>query len=360
MKEWIALITDQHFGARNNSQLFFDHFMKFYNNVFFPTLKEYGVYDVIDLGDTFDKRKSIDFNMLSQVKKNYYDVLDDNSITTHCIVGNHTAYFKNTNRVNTPDLLMKEYSTIQVYSEPTVVDIEGVEMLFLPWINDENKQQTFELLKQKHKYCFGHLEINGFSMYAGHVHKDGEFDVNLFSNIDHVFSGHFHHRSKKGNVQYLGNPYEITWSDFNDPRGFHLLNLKTGELKFIQNPHIIFHKLQYDESAETRKTFNKENLKKYKDCYVKVIVKEKKNVSNFEKSINNLMSNDPADVIVLENELSFDVEDHLGTMKIEEENTSDICKQSVQKYVKENQIDNGDELETKLLNLLNKAEMETT
>ena len=69
----IAIITDQHFGARKNSKLFHDYFLKFYNNIFFPTLEKEGITTVIDMGDTFDIRKSIDFSALTWAKDNYFD-----------------------------------------------------------------------------------------------------------------------------------------------------------------------------------------------------------------------------------------------------------------------------------------------
>ena len=64
----VAIITDQHFGARKNSKLFHDYFLKFYNEVFFPRLEEEGVTTVVDMGDTFDSRKGIDFSALSWAK----------------------------------------------------------------------------------------------------------------------------------------------------------------------------------------------------------------------------------------------------------------------------------------------------
>ena len=51
----IALLTDTHFGARNDSLLFLDFFRKFYENIFFPTLKERDITDVIHLGDVVDR-----------------------------------------------------------------------------------------------------------------------------------------------------------------------------------------------------------------------------------------------------------------------------------------------------------------
>ena len=103
----IAIITDQHFGARKNSKLFHDYFLKFYNNIFFPTLEKEGITTVIDMGDTFDIRKSIDFGALTWAKDNYFDRLESMGITLHSIVGNHTAYYKNTNDVNAVDLVVE-------------------------------------------------------------------------------------------------------------------------------------------------------------------------------------------------------------------------------------------------------------
>ena len=101
----IAIITDQHFGARKNSKLFHDYFLKFYNDTFFPTLQEEGITTIVDMGDTFDSRKGIDFSALSWAKDNYYDRLKEMGIRVHTIVGNHTAYYKNTNDVNAVCLL---------------------------------------------------------------------------------------------------------------------------------------------------------------------------------------------------------------------------------------------------------------
>ena len=65
----IALITDQHLDARKGSLAFWDYFQKFYDDVFFPTLEKEGVKVVFDLGDTFDNRKTIDFNNFNRIIK---------------------------------------------------------------------------------------------------------------------------------------------------------------------------------------------------------------------------------------------------------------------------------------------------
>ena len=43
----IALLNDTHFGARNDSLIFDDYFFKFYEDIFFPYLKEHNIKTLI-------------------------------------------------------------------------------------------------------------------------------------------------------------------------------------------------------------------------------------------------------------------------------------------------------------------------
>ena len=144
----IAIITDQHFGARKNSKLFHDYFLKFYENIFFPTIEKEGITTIVDMGDTFDSRKGIDFAALSWAKKNYFDRLKEMGITVHTIVGNHTAYYKNTNDINAIDLLLKEYDNIKIYSETKPITLGDLSVLLVPWINQENKDRTLAMINK--------------------------------------------------------------------------------------------------------------------------------------------------------------------------------------------------------------------
>ena len=170
----IAIITDQHFGARKNSKLFHDYFLKFYENVFFPTLEKEGVTTIIDMGDTFDSRKGIDFAALQWSKENYFDRLRDMGVTVHTIVGNHTAYYKNTNDINAIDLLLREYNNVKVYAETTSIIIDDCNILLVPWINKENEEKSVALIKKSQaSVCMGHLELNGFRATPGHMMEHG-------------------------------------------------------------------------------------------------------------------------------------------------------------------------------------------
>jgi len=108
----VALITDQHLDGRKGSIAFWEYFNKFYDEVFFPTLKERGITTVIDLGDTFDNRKNIDYNVWARIRRNYFDRLADNNISVHMILGNHCVYYKNTNEINAPDVALDQCSKL--------------------------------------------------------------------------------------------------------------------------------------------------------------------------------------------------------------------------------------------------------
>jgi len=281
----IGLITDQHLDARKGSQIFWDFFMRFYNDVFFPTLQKNKIKTIIDLGDTFDNRKGIDFSALNRIKRDYYDTLEAMGITVHMIVGNHTSYYKNTNKVNTPDLLLDNYDNILTYSEIEDIIVEGTKVTLIPWINSENYDQVIKHISDTDsKIAFGHLELNGFVAHQNHVFEGG-MSPDIFSKFDSVFSGHFHHRSKKGNITYLGNPYQIYWNDYNEQRGFNLFDTKTSKIKFFENPHHIFKKIFYNDSDTN---YLELDLEQYKDTYIKIVVEQKNDYYNFDKFIESL------------------------------------------------------------------------
>ena len=292
----IAIITDQHFGARKNSKLFHDYFLKFYNDIFFPYLEKEGITTIVDMGDTFDSRKGIDFSALSWAKNNYYDRLKDMGVTVHTIVGNHTAYYKNTNEVNAVDLLLREYDNVIVYSEPTEVKLGKLNTLFIPWINEENRNDTVSNIKKTVcDVAMGHLELQGFRVNRSLIMEHG-YESELYSKFSRVFSGHYNTRLDDGRVFYLGNPYEMFWSDVNDKRGFTCFDTETLEHYPINNPYRLFYNIYYEDT--NYQTFD---IREYENKLVKVIVRKNTNNKKFEKFIDKLHSSGIADLKVVEN-----------------------------------------------------------
>ena len=292
----VAIITDQHFGARKNSKLFHDYFLKFYDDVFFPTLEKEKITTVIDMGDTFDSRKGIDFSALTWAKDHYFDRLRDMGIEVHTIVGNHTAYYKNTNDINAIDLLLREYDNVKVYSETTSIEVGGLNILLVPWINQENKDMTLKMInKSTAPMCMGHLELQGFKV-NDYVVMDHGMDMDPFKKFEKVFSGHFHTRSTQDNISYLGNPYEIYWNDCEDTRGFHLFDTKTLETIPVNNTHRLFYKIYYTDNDY--QLFDASELE---DKIVKLVVRKKTDTKKFEKFIDKLYASNVAELKIVEN-----------------------------------------------------------
>ena len=322
----VAIITDQHFGARKNSKLFHEYFLKFYNEVFFPTLEQEGITTVIDMGDTFDSRKGIDFSALSWAKNNYYDRLQKMGVQVHTIVGNHTAYYKNTNEVNAVDLLLREYSNVTVYPEPTEVKFDKLKVLFIPWINQENLELTKQLIqKTSCKIAMGHLELNGFRAHRGHVMEDG-MDTKLFNKFERVYSGHYHTRSDDGKIYYLGNPYEMFWNDLNDTRGFHIFDTETCVHTPINNPYRMFYNIYYEDTSH--QTFD---TRDYENKIVKVVVRKKNDSKQFEKFIDKLYSSGVNELKVIEN---FQIQESEDFEAFESEDTLSILN----RYIEESEV----------------------
>jgi DNA repair exonuclease SbcCD nuclease subunit len=298
----ICLITDQHFGARGDALVYLNFFDKFYTDIFFPTLKERNIKTVIDLGDTFDRRKYINFLTLCMAKKMYFDRLVDLDIKLHVIVGNHTTFYKNTNEINTIDTLFSEYPNIEIYSHPQVKRIENLDILFLPWICAENYSDSMKLINEvPASVALGHLEVSGFAMHVGQTSEEG-LNPNIFDQYKLVCSGHYHHRSTKGNITYLGNPYEFTWNDYADQRGFHILDTETLELEFIPNPYTIFDKIYYDDEKNNYKDFS---FKHYTNKNIKLVVVNKKDFYTYDKFIDGLYAAQPLDLKIVEDFSEF-------------------------------------------------------
>ena len=321
----IAIITDQHFGARKNSKLFHDYFLKFYNDVFFPYLEENGITTIVDMGDTFDSRKGIDFSALAWAKDNYYDRLKDMGIHVHTIVGNHTAYYKNTNEVNAVDLLLREYDNVTVYSESTEVKLDKLNVLFIPWINKENEETTFKLIQSSTcKIAMGHLELNGFRAHRGCIMDHGH-PGELYSEFTKVFSGHYHTRSDDGRIYYLGNPYEMFWNDVGDRRGFTIFDTETLEHFHVDNPYRLFYNIYYEDTPH--QLFD---ASEYEGKIVKVIVRKKTDTKNFEKFIDKV-TDVAADIKIVEN---FDIQEPEEFEIFESEDTISILN----RYIEEAEI----------------------
>jgi DNA repair exonuclease SbcCD nuclease subunit len=309
----IALITDTHAGIRNDNPIFHDYSKKFYDDVFFPHLDSNEIRSVIHLGDIVDRRKYINFNTLNRLKEDFLDPLLGRKMDVHILAGNHDVFYKNTNEINAlRELIYGSKYNFNIYDQyATDVTFDGLPILMMPWICDQNRKQIFDSIKStKAQIAMGHLELIGFQMNktaSVATHGDNPSD---FGKFDMVFSGHYHHRSTDGHIFYLGNHAEFDWSDYNDPKGFHIFDTDTRELNFVRNPYSMFIKLFYNDKDKTMNEcimdFDYDSLK---NTIVKVVIRNKENPYWFDLFIDKLEKAGVYELQIVEDHLNLTLQD---------------------------------------------------
>jgi DNA repair exonuclease SbcCD nuclease subunit len=345
----VVLLADTHFGARSDSAAFNDSFKRFYEKVFFPYLDKTGIKTVVHLGDVFDRRKYINFQILKSCKEYFFDQLKEREIALIVIPGNHDTYFKNTNDVNSIGLLLGEYGNIQVIQKPGIHKLSDNSLIGLvPWICEDNVDASFDFIESTDvKVCLGHFEILGFEMHKGMGSHSG-LDPEMFSKIGKVLSGHFHHKHTDKNIHYLGCPYEMTWSDFDDTKGFHVLDTHDWSIEFVKNPDVMHHKIYYDDTKAMTLS-----PKKYKGKAVKLVVVNKTDYAKFDGFVDGLYANNVLDLKILEDFSDF--ESDAIDEEVDVEDTMTLLSEYVDKIDVETNI-KKDRLKTLLKSLYIEAE----
>src|SRR5210317_1650835 len=276
----IALLNDTHFGCRNDSPAFIEYQNKFYNDLFFPYLIENNIKTLIHLGDVVDRRKFINHNTANNFQKVFWNRLDELNIDTHVIIGNHDTYYKNTNEVNALQNLQLN-KNCKVYLTATETEFDGCNILFLPWIYDDN----FHAIDHSTStIAMGHLEVKGFEMHSGVINDHG-LESKQFTKFEKVLSGHFHKKSDDGRIYYLGTQYEMTWSDYQCPKGFHIFDTNTRELEHIRNYNTMFEKIVYNDKETD---YSKVDLKQYDNKNIKLFISQKTDEDMYNSFIEKL------------------------------------------------------------------------
>ena len=222
-------------------------------------------------------------------------------INVHCILGNHDTYYKNTNDLNSiKELFLDKYDNFKLYENPTTVDFDGFDIALLPWVNKENHDSSIDFINSTTaQWLVGHLELDGYEVLRG-IKYDGGMNPKIFKRFEQVLSGHFHCKQERDNIIYLGAPYQITFSDVNEPKGFWILDTETRELKFISNTKKLFHNLSYDDSKHDYDDFISKQHPKYKNAYVKVYVINKEKPYVLDRVIDSLYNSGVYDLSVIE------------------------------------------------------------
>jgi DNA repair exonuclease SbcCD nuclease subunit len=299
----IAFLGDTHFGVRGDSIKFHKYMEAFYRDIFFPYIDEHQIKLIVQLGDLFDRRKFINFNTLAECKRYFFNKLalrPDIQFVT--LLGNHDIFWKESLEVNSTGLILGEYQNIKLIKKPTTMYVEDTKIDLIPWICKENEDEVFKYVdNSKSDLCVGHFEIAGFPMYRG-MHAEEGLSHEMFAKYERVLSGHYHTRSKAENIEYIGTPYEMTWQDAGDPKGFSVFDTATRQLDFIQNTFIIHEKITYDDKDKEPVDLKQLDIK---EKYVKLVVINKTDLYKFDRFVNQLYEQEPYEVKIIEDLSEF-------------------------------------------------------
>ena len=325
-----VILNDTHFGYKNDSCIVMDYFLSFFKEQLFPYLKEHNIKTIFHLGDLFDRRKYVNFKTLHRVQKEFFEPLQEMGIKVHIICGNHDIYYRNTNAINSLQELAGHYPNWSVYSEPTEIHLSSGCVALLPWINPENEEAAAKFLSETScTVLLGHLELCGFQSIRG-VFIDQGYETKHFDKFEYVLTGHYHIKSSRDSIHYLGTQYQMSFSDVWEKKGFHVFDFQERTLEFVENPKKLFYTLDYDED-------NKETLDydSFKDCYVKIFIKKKTKQALFEKYLDKFYEAGVAELAVAEevstNPETIAVDIHKDTLQLLHEEINTITEKSIDK-----------------------------
>ena len=222
-----VIITDTHFGAKQNSITWFNSQSDFIYKQLIPSIKRIsGGVRLIHMGDVFDSRASISVYIAKKVRKIFED-LAEVCEEVIIIAGNHDFYSPNTDEYDSLSLTLENIDRVRLVIKDCY---QTDEYLFVPWYKWDGLE-----IPNNVKYVFAHTDIVGQ-------------DPNIRKGVK-VFSGHIHYPFFKGNRYNLGSCYSLDFSDSNKQRGFYIL--QDDKLEFIPNEHSIrFWRLKNDEIFE--------------------------------------------------------------------------------------------------------------
>ena len=274
-----AIVTDTHLGARNNCTIVNTHFLEFFSELFFPTLERYNIRNVFHLGDLGEYKRSVNTLILDSWNQQVFKKLQDYSVWMLC--GNHDLFYKNNNSVSLQSSLELADRFGFAVVQDKLVTVEDIDLI--PWLSTSNYTTILAQVENSiSNYLFGHLEVTGALMTPGIFCTESQLDLNLLSKYRRVLSGHFHLRSTVSNVTYIGNPYQIIWSDANQLKGFVLFDTEKNVLQYINNPKSLFSKL----FINTEEDIEQVDPTHYKTKHVKIFV----NYSVSQQKVFNLVT----------------------------------------------------------------------
>ena len=321
----IAFIGDLHFGSRNTNLVIQRHQEAFLEQIFWPYIKEHNINTVIQTGDYFDNRKWINLQTMSFQKRTFVDKAAELGVTVHGIIGNHDIPLRHSLSMNSPQQILTE-SHMNFYDKPKVINFDGIDITFIPWVCKENYEEITEVINNGGDILVGHLETQGAVLFPGRLSDDG-YKPTDFKKWNEVISGHYHSQNKIANIHYIGIPFQLMWTDALVKQGFWIFDTTDRSWEFIENPLRYFHRMTWDDGCDYP-------LDILNDSYVKINIKKKTSFEEFEKFIDRVNFQEPFEVKIVESFEEYNQENVRDLIQLS--STTDLIGEYIDDVATEN------------------------
>jgi DNA repair exonuclease SbcCD nuclease subunit len=248
----VAVCTDLHFGLKSNS-LVHNQDCSDFIDWFIDTARANGCETGMFLGDWSHQRAALNMQTL-QYSLRSLEKLSAAFDRFYFIPGNHDLYYRDKRDI---------YSTEWAKHIPNIVIVNDFfkdgDVIIAPWlVGDDHKK----LAKMNARYMFGHFELPHFKMNAMVEMPDhGELKVENFSGIESVYSGHFHLRQHKNNINYIGNCFPHNFADAgDDKRGMMIKEWGQEDQYFAWPGQPLYRVMKLSEAIDNGKNILRPNM----------------------------------------------------------------------------------------------------
>lgn len=286
---------------------------------------------IVFLGDILHKANKIRNETFIPLFKKLQELKEDGFILIF-ILGNHDMFTMN------KDSLVETFSPFgTVIKSETQMEFDGIKINLCPYTTDEMEVPTVNA-----DYLLTHLPISEFVFDNDMEIKDkNAFHPDFFSNYKKVFTGHYHKRQEKYNIEYIGSPYQLSFGEAGDTnKGFVVFEPSTGKEEFIQYKNAPkYYEIDYD-------TLVNDGVEEtdIQNSFVKIFIDKK--IENFTKVRNSLYKIGAIDIVPTFRSPSEKILDENLT-KVE---INKPIKEMLQTFIKEKEFYYGKEkLDNKIL-----------
>ena len=267
--------------------------------------------------------------ILSTWNENVFEPLS--RFKCYFIAGNHDLFYKQSSSVTLQSSLQldKKYGFELINASPKTIILDGRSIDLVPWITTNNQSEITDFIfNSSSPLLIAHLETAGAIISPGTLCQHSQLENNLLTKYHKVISGHFHIRSVVDNIYYIGNPYQIVWSDYGYDKGFVILDTEDLSIEYINNPYNLFEKIDFNKVTKNS------DLSIYANKHIKLYIDIKSKKAKVEAFISVLEKLNPLSLIIQEQELDTSETNKLNTEGMQLVDTSHYIELYVEELFK--------------------------